>query len=96
MKKLYRKFDIQKTNGEPVDTFAQYFVLRIDTDHASRVALLAYADVMEQDEPELAGQLRLWVHVYEERAEKAEEMAEFADQLRLWAGVHEEQAEEMF
>ncbi len=64
VKKLYRKFDVRKTDGTPVDPHAQYFVLRIDTDHAARVALLAYADVVEQSEPEFASQLRLWATVY--------------------------------
>lgn len=64
MRKLYRKFEIAKTNGNPVDPLAQYFVLRIDTDHAARVALLAYADVIERGEPEFASQLRLWAAAY--------------------------------
>ncbi len=61
MGKLYCKYEINKTNGEPTDPNAQYFVLRIDTDSAARAALLVYADEIENDEPEFANQLRVWV-----------------------------------
>lgn len=61
MDKLYRKYDIKKTNGNPVSPNAQYFVLRIDTDPAARVALLAYADEVDYSEPEFACQIRGWV-----------------------------------
>lgn len=71
MKKLYRKFDIQKTDGAPVDLSAQYFVLRIDTSHAARVALRAYAvEEAKQGEIEFANQLIEWI-----------EQNEFANQL---------------
>jgi hypothetical protein len=61
MRKLYRKYEIKKTNGEPVDQNAQYFVLRIDTDPAARAALLTYAEEISNEEPEFATQLRAWV-----------------------------------
>jgi len=71
MKKLYRKFEIQKTNGDPVDPLAQYFVLRIDTDYAARVALLAYAvEMAKQGEIEFANQLSEWVAQFKEQAEE--------------------------
>lgn len=71
MKKLYKKFEIQKADGTPVDPLAQYFVLRIDTDHAARVALLTYASEMaKQGEVNFADQLNLWVAVYAEQAEE--------------------------
>lgn len=65
MKKLYSKFDIQKVDDTPIDPHAQYFVLRIDTDHASRVAMLAYANEMAlQGEIEFANRLIEWVAIY--------------------------------
>lgn len=59
--KLYRKYEIRKTNGEPIDPNAQYFTLRIDTDQAARAALLTYAAQIENVSPEFANQLRDWV-----------------------------------
>ena len=44
---LYNKYTITKTDGTPVDPNAQYFVLRIDTDPAARVALIHYAYAQE-------------------------------------------------
>ena len=59
MKKLYPKYRIEKTNGKLIDPTAQYFVLRLDTDPAARVAMLAYADEVEQyDEVEFAEGIR--------------------------------------
>ncbi len=31
MKKLHSKYRVEKTNSEPTDPTAQYFVLRVDT-----------------------------------------------------------------
>lgn len=61
MKKLYYKYEIIKTNGEPTDPDAHYFVLRIDTDPAARAALITYADQIQDNEPEFAAQLRAWL-----------------------------------
>lgn len=61
MEKLYNKYQITKVSGEPVNPDAQYFVLRIDTDPAARVALLAYATEIEDTEPVFARQLYDWV-----------------------------------
>ena len=62
MKKLYPKYRIEKTNGKLIDPTAQYFVLRLDTDPAARVAMLAYAAEVERDgEVEFAEQIRDWV-----------------------------------
>lgn len=60
MQTLYNKYKIEKTSGEPVDPEAVYFVLRIDTDKAARLALMFYADVMhyENGEELFAEQLR--------------------------------------
>lgn len=71
MRKLYHKFEIEKVNGTPIDPLAQYFVLRIDTDHAARVALLVYANEMvRQGEIDFANQLTEWVARYEKQAEE--------------------------
>lgn len=59
---LYQKYEIVKKGGEPVDPEGQYFVLRIDTDYAARVALLVYANHLEGTAgSEFANQLRDWV-----------------------------------
>jgi hypothetical protein len=52
---LFSKYIIQKADGSPVDPGAQYFVLRLDTDKAARIAIRAYIqelsdeDVLKQD-----------------------------------------------
>ena len=69
MKKLYHKFIIQKSNGKPIDPLAQYFVLRIDTDHAARRAMLTYADeIAKQDDPAFANQITEWVAKFDKVA----------------------------
>lgn len=42
-KGLYGKYTITKADGTPTDSYAQYFILRIDTDVHARRALSAYA-----------------------------------------------------
>jgi hypothetical protein len=65
-KRLYRKYEIRKANGKPVDPNAQYFVLRIDTDPAARVAVSVYADEMARiGELLFAEQLREWIAKFE-------------------------------
>jgi len=58
---LYGKYRIAKADGSPTDPGAQYFVLRIDTDQAARMALFTYADYIEHDQPEFAAELRQWL-----------------------------------
>ena len=53
---FYRKYNITKVDGSPVDPDAQYLVLRLDTDRAACLAALTYAD--ETDNPVLAQDLR--------------------------------------
>ncbi|TET43712.1 MAG: hypothetical protein E3J66_01560 [Dehalococcoidia bacterium] len=48
-KGLYGKYIITKANGEPTDTNAQYFVLRLDTDKHARVAIDAYAESLMKE-----------------------------------------------
>jgi len=58
---LYGKYRIAKADGSPTDPGAQYFVLRIDTDQAARMALFTYAAYIEHDQPEFASELRQWL-----------------------------------
>ena len=44
---LFNKYTVTKNDGTPTDPNAQYFVLRIDTDPAARVALIQYAYAQE-------------------------------------------------
>mgnify|MGYP001591337887 CR=1 FL=1 len=65
---LHQKYSGVKTDGSRVDPRAQYFVLRIDTDLAAQVAMLAYADAIEGENRKFADQIRAWVAAYEIRA----------------------------
>jgi hypothetical protein len=64
-KGLYGKYRISK-DGESTDPDARYFVLRYDTDPHARVAMVAYAESVERDNPQLARDLKraaeAWVH----------------------------------
>jgi hypothetical protein len=61
MSNLFKKYEIQKSDGTPVDPEAQYFVLRLDTDPAARHAALMYASYIGGSDPEFAKELREWV-----------------------------------
>lgn len=60
---LIHKYNIQKTNGEPLDEGSEYFVLRLDKggdrEHviACRKAITAYANHIVDTLPELANDL---------------------------------------
>ena len=62
---LHARYRVEKADGTPVDSRAEYFVLRLD-DHGSdpkhiaagRKAVLTYADEIEDHLPELAKDLR--------------------------------------
>jgi len=63
-KGLYHKYDISKTNGEPIDEGAEYFVLRLDENgsdpehiYACRQAVITYAIAIRNHLPELAKDL---------------------------------------
>lgn len=58
---LYGKYIVTKADGSPTDPSAKYFVLRLDTDHAARVAVLAYAEEIRFQEPGLASDLIMLV-----------------------------------
>lgn len=61
---LYQKYEISRTDGNEIDPDNEYFVLKLDgkgdVKHidASRVAILTYADEIEDHKPELAKDLR--------------------------------------
>lgn len=61
MSNLYQKYTVSKTDGEPIDPDARYFVLRIDTDPAARRALQAYISNIRVRDPEFAKQLADWL-----------------------------------
>ena len=52
----------------PTSEDAEYFVLRLDTDPAARIAALAYADAVEATAPEVAADLRAKVYAADLRA----------------------------
>ena len=60
-KGLYRKYIIQKADGQPTDPGAQYFVLRIDTDRHARAAIQAYADSVRSENFRLACNIVEWL-----------------------------------
>ncbi len=68
MSKLFGKYIIQKADGSPVDSDAQYFVLRLDTDSAARRAALRYASIISPDDPEFAEEIFQWVIRCERKA----------------------------
>ena len=62
---LHGRYFVEKTNGETMDSTAEYFVLRLDKDatdlnhlRACRAAIHAYADAIELNIPQLAHDLR--------------------------------------
>ena len=64
-KGLYKKYNIYKNDGRPVDRDAEYFVLRLDSlgndpihVEASRKAVLVYADEIKDYLPELSNELK--------------------------------------
>ena len=55
---LYKKYHITKADGSPCDKDANYFVLRLDKDQHARVAALAYAESVRDENPEFARDIR--------------------------------------
>lgn len=53
----HQKYIISKTNGNPVDPEAEYFLLRFDKDPHALKALYAYAKSVAEDNPQLAKDL---------------------------------------
>ena len=51
---LFNKYIIRKADGTPIDPYAMYFVLRIDTDPVARKALWEYARETDDEELRMA------------------------------------------
>ena len=60
---LYNKYNLSKSNGNPLDDNSEYFVLRLDANgekhhvDASRKAILTYAKEIEEYLPQLSEDL---------------------------------------
>ena len=59
------KYIIAKSNGDEVDSDAQYFVLRLDKDPHALLAALVYSQSVESDNPELADDILQWVDTFD-------------------------------
>lgn len=62
MSELFQKYEIEKTDGTPVDPEAMYFVLRVDTDPAARTALATYIKCIQASDPEFAASLKAYAY----------------------------------
>jgi len=60
----YKKFYVLRYDGD-TQSYADFFVLRLDTDEHARVAAWAYAHSIEEENPVLAEDLREAVKSYE-------------------------------
>ncbi len=63
MNGIYNKHRVMKASGYTPSN-AQYFVLRVDTDAYARDALLVYADLIADDNPDLSDDLYELVERY--------------------------------
>ena len=61
---LVRKYEVIKIDGSESDPDADYFVLRLDKDPHSLVAIGAYAESVEIDNPELSRDLIKRIRYY--------------------------------
>jgi len=59
---LYNKYIVQRADGTPTDSNAQYFVLRLDTDHWARQAARYYARLVSNENVLLADGITELVH----------------------------------
>lgn len=65
-----KKYIITKSNGEPTNPNADYFILRLDKDPCARIALLAYANSVRNYNREFAEDLDNILTKYEEQGLK--------------------------
>lgn len=70
---LHDKYIVTKVDGSPIDPDAQYFVLRLDTDIAARVALRAYAGQCKYYNSQLAFDLQQWLRDIQSKREQREQ-----------------------
>jgi len=71
-KGLYKKYNITKTDGMPVDQEAEYFVLRLDTDRYARTAAKSYARACRFEDRQLALDLLAIIRRIEKSKERHE------------------------
>jgi hypothetical protein len=64
MEGIYDKYTVIKNDGTG-DPGADYFVLRLDTDKHARKAAIAYAESIQDENPNLAFDIRRRVAKYE-------------------------------
>jgi len=64
-KGLYDKYTVIKNDRSEIDQDADYFVIRIDSDKHARVAALAYADSIKEENPHLSFDIKQRVAKYE-------------------------------
>ena len=62
---LYDKYTVIKNDRSEIDQDADYFVIRIDSDKHARVAALAYADSIKEENPHLSFDIKQRVAKYE-------------------------------
>jgi hypothetical protein len=61
---LKDKYQIRKTNGNPMNPDAWYFLLNCYKDKHAQIAAMAYADSVQEDNPILAEELRAKVRSF--------------------------------
>lgn len=74
---LYRKYNIERTDGKPLDKDAQYFVLRLDDDLHARMAARMYSKSVSSTNHALSIELEVM-------ASKFSSQAELEDWNNLW------------
>lgn len=78
---VFGKYRIEKADGSEVDPAAQYFVLRLDKDHHARVAIAAYGQSVEIENPVLASEIRAWLYDLRYPANEDPELAGYDPSL---------------
>jgi hypothetical protein len=61
MKGFYQKYKIEKVNGTPIDSGAEYFVLRIDKDPHALKALYTYGVSVYSENEKLSSDLLAYI-----------------------------------
>lgn len=87
--KLYEKYVITKRDGSPIDSEAQYFVLRLDSDGCARAAARAYADYIEPTWPGLSRDLRALISKLEQQDDRVPEETTSMQVIAADRGFHD-------
>lgn len=72
MKGLYKKYQVSKTDGSPMDPNSDYFVLRADKDPHARKVLRVYAESIKDENPILSKDIFEMLRTYEDFNQYAE------------------------